>query len=165
MISLVSRLHKEPHKAILSPGSTRFTSKKSADRCPSAVNFVLLHSHIHVCCPRISSDHVDLQAKNLFEQLRDIEARAANSGGTTARGFPSLAKIEQCFVGLIRPYKKQLVVLFWRSNPGEFAPIKLNLFAAQQLGEIDWGSNRSKSQSVWFGHTIDIVSGRYGSAT
>src|SRR5215813_6395914 len=73
MISLVPRLYKEPHKAICGPGSTGFTTKKSADRCPAAVNFVFFHSHIHVCCPWISSDHVDLQAKNLLEQFRNIE--------------------------------------------------------------------------------------------
>src|SRR5215813_4440782 len=102
MISLVSRLHKEPHKAILGPGPTGFTTKKSADCCPAAVNFVFFHGHIHVCCPWISSDHVDLQAKNLLEQFRNIEARTANSRGTTARGFAGSAEIEQCLVRLIR---------------------------------------------------------------
>src|SRR5262249_38738703 len=165
MISLVPRLHKKPHKAILGPGSTGFPTKKSADRCAAAVNFVFFHSHIHIRCPWISSDHVDLQAKNLLEQFRNIEAGAADSRGTAARGFASLAKIAQCFVRLIRADKKQLVVFFWRSNPGEFAPVKLNFLATQQLGEIDWGSNRSKSQSVWFSYTIDIIGGSYGPAT
>src|SRR5262245_62026119 len=165
MISLVPRLYKEPHKAIFGPGSTGFTTKKSADRCPAAVNFVFFHSHIHVCRSWISSDHVDLQAKNLLEQFRNIEARAANSRGTTARGFAGFAQVEQCFLGLIRPYKKQLVVFFWRSNPGEFAPVKLNFLATHQLGEIDWRGDRSKSQSIWFSYTIDIVGGGYGSAT
>src|SRR5262245_58940998 len=102
MISLVPRLHKKPHKAIFGPGSTGFTTKKSADRCAAAVNFVLFHSHIHVGCPRIPSDHVNLQAKNLLEQFRNIEARAANSRGTAARGFAGSAEIEQCLVRLIR---------------------------------------------------------------
>src|SRR5215475_14208342 len=102
MISLVPRLYKEPHKSILGPSSTRFPTEKSADRCPAAVNFVFFHSHIHIRCPWISSDHVDLQAKNLLEQFRNIEARAANSRGTAARGFAGAAEIEQCLVRLIR---------------------------------------------------------------
>src|SRR5262249_27070301 len=101
MISLVAGLHKEPHKAILGPGSTRFPTKKSADRCAAAVNFVFFHSHIHIRCPWISSDHVDRKAKNLLEQFRNIEARAANSRGTTARRFAGFAEIEQCLVRLI----------------------------------------------------------------
>src|SRR4029077_21144260 len=101
MISLVSRLHKEPHKAILRPGSTRFTTKKSTDRCPAAVNFVFFHGDIHVCRPWVSSNHVNLQAKNLLQQFRNIETRAANSRGTAARRFARFAQIEQRFVGLI----------------------------------------------------------------
>src|SRR5262245_7003428 len=165
MISLVPRLHKKPDKPIFGPSSTGFTTKKSADRCAAAVNFVLLHSHIHVCCSWISSDHVDLQVKNLLEQFRNIESRTANSRGTAARGFAGFAEIEQCLVRLIRTQEKQLVVLFRRSNPGEFAPVKLNFLATQQLGEIDWRSNCSQSQPIWFSHTIDIVGGSYGSAT
>src|SRR5262245_20542328 len=102
MIFPVPSLHNEPHKDIYGPGSRGLTPTKRADRCPAAVNFVFFHSHIHVCCPWISSDHVDLQAKNLLEQFRNIEARAANSRGTAARGFAGSAEIEQCLVRLIR---------------------------------------------------------------
>src|SRR5262245_6046625 len=165
MISLIARLHKEPHKAILGPGSTRFTTKKSADRCPAAVNFVFFHGHIHVCGPGVSSDHVNLQAKNLLKQFRNIETRAANSRGTAARWLDGPTEIEQRLVGLIRSKEKQLVVLLRRPDPGEFAPVKLNFFATQKLGEIDWRSNRPESQPVGFSHTIDIVGGSYGSAT
>src|SRR5262249_35170991 len=165
MISLVTRLNKKPHKAIICPGSTGFTTKKSADRCSAAVNFVFFHSHIHVCCPWISSDHVDFQIKNLLEQFRNIEARAANSRGTAARRFAGFAEIEQCLVRLIGAQEEQLVVFFRRSNPGEFAPVKLNFLATQQLGEIDWRSNRSKSEPIWFSYSINIVGGGYGSAT
>src|SRR5262249_49505159 len=110
-------------------------------------------------------DHVDLQAKNLLEQFRNIEARAENSRGTSARRIAGSADIEQRLVRLIRAWGEQVIAFCRRSSRGERTQLILNFLATQQLGEIDWRSNRSKSEPIWFSYSINIVGGGYGSAT